>query len=76
MPLQGLSPGVQNAQEADLGSEMPGIGRYLEQRFRAGLEQKPEQDLLVLPDQWNQRMRHAENQMVVVHGQQFPLPRG
>lgn len=76
MPLQRLSPGVQNPQEADLGSEMLGIGRYLEQRFRAGLEQKPEEDLLVLPDQWNQCMRHAEDQMVVVDRQQFPLPRG
>jgi hypothetical protein len=76
MPLQRLSPGVQNAQEADLGSEMLGIGGYLEQRLRAGLEEEPEQDPLVLPHQWDQRMRHAENQMVVVHGQQLPLPLG
>ena len=41
MPLQGLSPGVQDAQEADLGSEMLGIGRDFEQRFRAGLEEEP-----------------------------------
>jgi hypothetical protein len=74
MPLQGLSPGVQDTQEADLGSEMLGIGRDLEERFRAGLEEEPEEDLLVLPDHRNQRMRHAENQMVVVYGQQFPLP--
>src|SRR5215469_3192308 len=38
MPLQGLSPGVQDAQEADLGSEMLGVGRDFEQRFRTGLE--------------------------------------
>jgi hypothetical protein len=30
MPLQGLSPGVQDAQEADPGSEMLGIGRDFE----------------------------------------------
>ena len=75
MPLQGLSPGVQDTQEADLGSEMLGIDRDLEKRFRAGLEEEPEEDLFVLPDHRNQRMRHAENQMVVIHGQQFPLPR-
>jgi hypothetical protein len=28
MPLQGLSPGMENAQEADLGSEVLGIGCY------------------------------------------------
>jgi hypothetical protein len=66
---------VQDAQEADLGSEMLGIGRHLEECFRTGLEEEPEEDLLVLPDQRSQGMRHAENQMVVVYGQQFPLPR-
>jgi hypothetical protein len=38
VPLQSLSPGVQDAQEADLGSEMLGVGCYFEQRLRAGLE--------------------------------------
>ena len=75
MPLQGLSPGGENTQEANPGSEMLRIGRDVDQRFRAGLEEEPEQDLLVLPDQWNQRMRHTENQIVVVYWQQFPLPR-
>ena len=66
MPLQRLPPGVQNAQAADLGSEMLRVGRYFEQRLRACLEEEPEQDPLVLPHQRDQRMRHAENQMVVV----------
>jgi len=68
MPLQCLTPGVEDAQETDLGSQMPGIGRDFEQRFRAGLEQEPEEDFLVLPHQRNQRVRHAENQMIVVDG--------
>src|SRR5262249_36744145 len=38
MPLQGLSPGMENAQEADLGSEVLGIGCDFEQRLRARLE--------------------------------------
>jgi hypothetical protein len=49
--VQLLVPGVQHAEEADLGSEMVGIGRDFEHCFRAGLEQEPEEDLLVLPDQ-------------------------
>jgi tetratricopeptide (TPR) repeat protein len=48
-----------------------GIGCDFEQRLRARLEEEPEENPLVLPDQWYQRMRHAEKQMVVVHGQQF-----
>src|SRR5215813_348638 len=75
VPLQGLPPSVKNTQEADLGPEVLGIGCYFEQRLRAGLEKEPEQNLLVLPDQWDQRMRDAEDQVVVVHGQQFALPR-
>jgi hypothetical protein len=66
---------VQDAQKTDLGSEMLGVGGDFEQRLGAGLEQEPEENLLVLPDQRDQRMRHAENQMIVVHGQQFALPR-
>jgi hypothetical protein len=54
---------------------MLGTGGDFEQRFGARLEQEPEENLLVLPDQRDQRMRHAENQMIVVHGQQFALPR-
>src|SRR5262245_29889536 len=75
VPLQSLTPGVKNTQEADLGPEVLGIGCYFQQRLRARLEKEPEQNLLVLPDQWDQRMRDAEDQMVVVHGQQFALPR-
>ena len=31
---QRLSPGVQHAEEADLGAQMLGIGRHLQQRLR------------------------------------------
>jgi len=75
MPLQSLSPGVQNAQKADLGSKMVGIGGYLKQRLCTGLKQETEKDSLILPNQWDQRMRDAEDQMIVVHRQQLPLAR-
>ena len=74
MTLQGLAPGMQNAEEADLGAEVLGIGGDFQQRGGAGLEQESEQELLVLPDQRHQRMRHAEDQVVVADRQQFLLP--
>ena len=48
--LQGLSPSMEDAEEADLGTEMLGIGRHFEQRSGTGLKQEREQDLLILPD--------------------------
>ena len=66
--VAGLTPGVQNAQEADLGSEMLWVGCDIEQRLRAGFKEEAEKNLLVLPDKRNKRMRHAENQMIVVDG--------
>ena len=43
-----LTPGVQHAEEADLGSEMSGIASDFEKGFRAGAEQQIVDDLLVL----------------------------
>ena len=74
MPLQSLAPRMQNAEEADLGTEVGRIGRNFQQCRGAGLEQQPEQDLLVLPDQRDQRVRHAEDQVVVAHRQQLLSP--
>src|SRR6202521_567734 len=61
MRLQGLTPGMENAQEADLSPEVLGIGSDFQQCLGAGLEQELEQDPLVLPHQRNQRVRHAED---------------
>ena len=38
--MQVLSPGVQHAEEADLGAEMLGVGGDLQQRRGAGAEQQ------------------------------------
>jgi len=48
MKLELLVPCVQHAEEADLGSEMGGIARHLQQGFGAGPEQQTVDDLLVL----------------------------
>jgi hypothetical protein len=72
--LQGLSPGVQDAEESDLRTEMFGIGCHFQQGGRRSLEQKGEKDLLILPDQRHERVRHAEDQVIIAHRQEFLLP--
>ena len=52
---------------------MFGIGGYFQQGGRGGLEQESEQNLFVLPHQWDQRVRHAKDEMKIVHRQQFLL---
>ncbi|MCU1325733.1 MAG: hypothetical protein JWN34_1103 [Bryobacterales bacterium] len=49
--LEILSPGMQNAEKADAGSEVLRVGRDLEKRFCAGSEQQPVESLLVLQGQ-------------------------
>ena len=72
MSLQSLSPGMQNAEKADLGTEAIRIGRNFQQGCGTGVEQEPEQMPLVLPHQRHQRVRHAEHQVKVANRQQFP----
>lgn len=74
MALHSLPPRMQNTEEADLSPEVSGIGRNFQQRGSAGFEQEAEKDLLVLPNQRNQRMRHAEDEMEIAHREQFPIP--
>lgn len=49
MRLQGLSPSMQNAEEAEVNTEVLGIGRHFEQGCGAGFKQQSEEKLLVLP---------------------------
>jgi hypothetical protein len=74
MALQSLSPGMQNTEEADLRAEARGIGCNFQQRSRAGFEQQAEEEFLVLPDQWYQSMRHAEDQVEIARRQKLPPP--
>jgi len=63
MRLQRLSPSVQDAEEADLGTEMFRIRGHFQQSGSRGIEQQSEQDLLVLPDQRDKQVWHAEDEM-------------
>jgi hypothetical protein len=51
MVQQVLSPGVENAEESDLGAEMPGIGGHLQKSGRRGTEEQIVKDPLVLQGQ-------------------------
>ena len=69
MWLHRLSPGMQDAQESDLRSEMFRVGGDFQQCGCAGVEQELEEDFLVLPDEGNQRIWHAEDEVVIVSWQ-------
>ena len=75
MALQGLAPGVENAQESDLGAEVPPVGGDFGQGCGAGVEQQLKKQLLVLPDQGSQSVGKTKYKVIVVSGEQFPLPR-
>src|SRR5256885_642291 len=71
MNLEILSPGMQDAEEPDLGAEMFGIGSDFHQSRGAGAKQKVVDDLLVLERQPRQFVRDRKDHMHVLHGQQF-----
>src|SRR6266852_6614479 len=60
-----LIPGVQHAEEADLGTEVSRIASDFEKGFRTGAKQKVVDDLLVLQRQWCQLTRQGEDHMDV-----------
>ncbi len=60
---------VQRFAREGLRAEARGIGCNFQQRSRAGFEQQAEEELLVLPDQWYQSMRHAEDQVEIARRQ-------
>ena len=68
MPLQGLSPGMQDAKKSDLGAKTTfWIGSHLQQSRGAGIEQESEQDFPVLPDQRHQHVGNTKDNMKVDH---------
>jgi hypothetical protein len=60
-----LIPGVQHAEEADLGAEMSGSASDFEESFCTGPEQQAIEELRVLQSQWCQSVRQGENHMDV-----------
>src|SRR5262245_33124009 len=75
MRLQGLSPSMQDAEEAEVSTEMLGIGRHLEQGGGTGFKQQGEENPLVLPDQGDQGVRDAKDEVIVADRQEFLLAR-
>src|SRR5665213_4107187 len=64
---------MQDAEKADVRAPMLRVGGNLKQCGRTGLEQESKEDLLVLPDQRDQSMWNAEDQVIVADRQQFAL---
>ncbi len=75
MTNQGLPPRVEDAEHADLGAEMPRIGRDLAKRGRADLEEPCVQTGTVPINQRQQRMRQREDDVHIRHVEEFPLAR-
>jgi hypothetical protein len=67
---------MQNAEEADGGSQMLGVGGDLQQGVGAGLEQQAVDLLLVLQGQRREFVRQSEYEMEVAHREQFRLAFG
>src|ERR1700722_17958843 len=68
-----LSPGVQNAHETNVSTQMLRIGRDLQQRFRAGAKQKIIQNPFVGQRQSGELMRQCEDNMNVRNSEQLFL---
>jgi hypothetical protein len=67
-----LIPGVENAEETDLGAEMSGMASDFEKSFRTGAKQQIVEDLLVLQGQRRQPAGQGENHMDVARGEKLP----
>src|SRR5512138_841220 len=71
--FQLLVPGVQHAEEADVGAEVFRIASDFAQRLGAGAEQQSVDDALVLQCQRGEKMREGEDNMGVAGRQKFFL---
>src|SRR2546430_13586194 len=68
-----LSPGVQNANHADLCPQVLGIGRDLQQGLRAGSEQQVVEQTRVVQGQHIEFMGNSEHNMEVAGGEELSL---
>ena len=68
MKLELLVPGVQYAEETDLGAQMLRIEGHFEQSLGAGVEQEIVDHFLVLQSERRQFTRQSENDMHVRGG--------
>ena len=75
MMLQSLVPGMEHAEEADLGSKVPGIAADLQQSCSTGVQQQVVDQSLLLQCERSQIPRLSEDDVHVAGGQQLPFPR-
>src|ERR1039458_4677987 len=75
MKLQALIPGVEQTEETDFGSKMPGIASDLKQGLGACVKKQVVDEPLVLQCEWGQFSGQSEHSMDIASGQQFPFAR-
>jgi hypothetical protein len=75
MMLKSLVPGVEHAEEADLGSQVPGIASDLQQSGSAGVKEQVVDHPFVLQRERRQFPRQREDNVHVAGGQQLAVPR-
>ena len=66
-----LTPGMEHAEEADLGAETFGIASDLDQRFSAGAEQQTVDEFLVLQCKGCQEARQGKDHVSVGRGKEL-----
>jgi hypothetical protein len=71
MSEQSLAPGMQNRHKADVGTQVFGISRDLEESLSRGAKQEAVKQNLILQSQGSQKVGQSEDDMIVGDGQQF-----
>ena len=73
--LKALSPGMEHAEEADLGTEVAGITSNFKQRRGTGAEEQIVKQPLVLQNERRELVGQGEDDVEVRHGQQLSRTR-
>src|SRR5208282_4273239 len=75
MMLQSLVPGMEHAEEADLGSKMPGIASDLQRSCSTGVKQQVIDQPFILQCERSQFPRQGEDEVHIAGRQQLSFPR-
>ena len=75
MMFEVLSPGMEHAEESDVGSQVLRIASQFEHRRGAGAVEQIVEQSLVLEDKSGRSVRQSEDDVEVRHGQQFSRAR-
>ena len=71
MSEKSLAPSVENCHKADVGAQVFGISRDLEEGLGGGAKQQAVNQNLILQGQGSQKVGQSEDDMKVGDGQQF-----